>query len=74
MQHSGHPDRLRALDVLAQVVDEDAVLRLEAEPLSGEPVDLRLRLVQADFGRDDDDVEELAYLLGLLMHHPGVGD
>ena len=59
MQHGGHPDRLGAGAVLAQVVHEHALLRRRARPLGAEHEDLRLRLVHADVARDHDPVEEL---------------
>jgi hypothetical protein len=72
MQHRGHPDRLGAGAVLAQVIDEHAVLGVDAEPLSRQQVDLRLRLVKADLGGDHCGVEQGADLVGVVVHHPGV--
>ena len=60
VQDRRHPDRLGAGAVLAQVVDEDGVARLDAEPLAGEQVDLGLRLVEADVAGDHRRVEEVA--------------
>jgi aminoglycoside phosphotransferase (APT) family kinase protein len=59
VEDRGHPDRLGAFAVLAQIVDEDRLARLDREPLAGERVDLRLRLVQADLAGDHLGVEEV---------------
>src|SRR5919201_1935901 len=71
----GHPDGLRALAVLAQVVHEHALLGRDPEPLSAQLEDLGLRLVEPDLTRDHDRVEELVH------HHlvvcgpaPGIRD
>ena len=74
MQQAGHPDRLGAGDVLAQVVDEHALARLDGEPLAGEQVDLGLRLVQADVARDHGRVEEVDRRAVVDAEPPGVGD
>ena len=59
VEDRGHPDRLGSGAVLAQVVDEDRGLGLDLEPLAGEQVDLRLRLVEADLAGDHRRVEEV---------------
>ena len=59
MQHRGHADRLGALAVLAQVVDEHALGGLEPDALGAQLEDLRLRLVQPDLAGDHDAVEQL---------------
>src|SRR5699024_4948063 len=69
-----HPARLGAGDVLAQVVDEDAVGRLEAETLGAEAVDLGLGLVEADVAGDDAGVEDAQRRALVDAGAPGVGD
>src|SRR5688572_12240482 len=59
VKERGHPDRLGALAVLAQIVDEHRLGGLDLEPLAGEQVDLRLRLMQADRARDHRHVEDV---------------
>src|SRR5205085_7421423 len=59
VEDRGHSHGLRRLAVLAQVVDEDAIVRWDPDPLGSQAEDLRLRLVQADLAGDDDAVEEL---------------
>ena len=64
VEDRGHPDRLGAGAVLAQVVDEDRGGGLDREPLAGEQVDLRLGLVQADLAGDHGGVEEVGRARG----------
>ena len=59
VQHRGHADRLGALAVLAQVVDEDALLGRDARALGAQEEDLGLGLVQPDLGGDDHAVVHL---------------
>src|SRR4051812_38714766 len=52
VQDGGHPHRLRALAVLAQVVHEDALLRRDSDPLGAKAEDLGLGLVEPDLAGD----------------------
>ena len=74
VQDAAHPDRLGAGDVLAQVVDEDAVRGRHAEALGAELVDLGLWLVQADIAGDHGRVEEVQRRPVVDAGAPGVGD
>ena len=53
-RHAHRPGRL---EVDAEVVEEHALGRLDAEQLAGDRVERRLGLAHADLARLDDDVE-----------------
>src|SRR5436853_1961247 len=75
MEDPGDAYRLGALDVLLQVVDEDALRRGEADFGQGELEDLRTRLVEAHLPGDHDRVEQGAPVRHVVARAaPRVGD
>ena len=75
VQHRGHPDRLGAVAVLAQVVDEDAVLRSSARaarrPAGRSPAAACACRTSAEITTASKSSRDP---VGVVVHHPGVRD
>ena len=56
-QDAVDPDKLRGVDILLHVVQENGLIRGHTQLGQGKMEDTRIRFDQANFGRDDDKVE-----------------